>query len=78
MQGEGASPGKLRFHGAPLHMSAEKKLTMMAAPFATFAVGLALALAGRRAAACVVLLAALALSVGMFIMHATDELPISL
>ena len=51
---------------------------MMAAPFATFAVGLALALAGKRAAACTALMVALALSIAMFFMHATDKLPISL
>jgi hypothetical protein len=51
---------------------------MMAAPFATFAVGLALALAGKRTAASAVLIVALALSVGVFLMHATDKLPISL
>ncbi len=51
---------------------------MMAAPFATFALGLALALTGQRGAACAVLLTALALSLAMFLMHATDTLPISL
>lgn len=51
---------------------------MMAAPFATFAVGLTLALAGKRNAATAVLLFALAFSIAMFVMHATDKLPISL
>lgn len=51
---------------------------MMAAPFMTFALGLALALAGKRGAACTVLVVALALSLGMFLLHATDSLPISL
>jgi hypothetical protein len=51
---------------------------MMAAPFATFAIGLALALAGKRGAAYTALLVALALSIVMFFMHATDMLPISL
>lgn len=51
---------------------------MMAAPFATFAFGLALALAGKRTSATAVLAVAVVLSIAMFAMHATDTLPISL
>lgn len=51
---------------------------MMAAPFVAFAVGLLLALDGRRGAASAVLVVALSLSIAMFLMHATDQLPISL
>jgi hypothetical protein len=51
---------------------------MMAAPFATFAAGMLLALAGRRRMSGAVLALALLLSIAMFLMHATDKLPISL
>jgi hypothetical protein len=51
---------------------------MMAAPFVAFAASLGFALAGRSRWALAALLAALALSVAMFLLHATDALPISL
>jgi len=51
---------------------------MMAAPFVAFVVGFALAWRGRQQAAIATLVAALLLSVAMFLHHWTDTLPISL
>jgi hypothetical protein len=51
---------------------------MMAAPFVAFAVSIGLALTGRQRSSLFALLAALTLSVAMFLLHATDSLPISL
>jgi hypothetical protein len=51
---------------------------MMAAPFVAFSVSIGLALAGRERSSRVALVAAITLSVVMFLMHATDSLPISL
>lgn len=51
---------------------------MMAAPFVAFAVSIGLALTGRQRSSLAALVTALALSVAMFLLHATDSLPISL
>jgi hypothetical protein len=51
---------------------------MMVAPFVSYAIGIALALAGRERSALVALVVALILTAAMFFLHATDSLPISL
>jgi hypothetical protein len=51
---------------------------MMAAPFVAFAVSLGLALSGRERSPLISLVVALLMSAGMFLLHATDSLSISL